>query len=196
MDRLPDIDIDVRDRREALMGHGCVPASLAQDGDLRRHPTGIVCQRVPVDPFSGAAAFPSKGKSGDDLLGGLGYQKIDVIPNTAYAGVTSPQEIDSLIDGGFDFSLLEDRSLVERLHHVGGHADLVLEYRPQDLEELAALVSVIRPGKRHLRGLPMDEVLAQAWTRDGDGYAFKKSHAMAYAMMIMVQAHSMSGERD
>jgi hypothetical protein len=188
--RLPDIDIDVKDRVAALSGISHVSASLYQDGDLRRHPTGLVCQDVPVDPFSGSAAFPSGGRHSEDVLGGLGFQKIDVIPNSAYSLVDSQSEIDELVASGFDFSLLDDRELVSKLHHVGGHVDLVLSYRPRSILELAAIVSVIRPGKRHLRGLEIDEVLRQAWTKDRDGYAFKKSHAVAYAMMIMVQAHS------
>jgi DNA polymerase III alpha subunit len=35
----------------------------------------------------------------------------------------------------------------------------------------------------------MEEILSEVWKRDGgSAYTFKKSHAFAYALMVMVQA--------
>lgn len=196
MARLPDIDIDVKDRAAAIKDHPCVPSSLLQDGDLRKHPTGLMYQAVPVDPVSGASAFPSGGKEMGDVAGTIGYQKIDVIPNHAYSVFHDLSSLDEAKSTEFRWEWLEDRSLVEKLHHIGGHFDLISAYRPQDIGELAALLAVIRPGKRHLIGLPMDELLSQIWEKDPDGaYSFKKSHAFAYALMVTVQATGLLNQR-
>ena len=46
-------------------------------------------------------------------------------------------------------------------------------------------LSVIRPAKRHLIGLPWAEVAQTVWERPADDeYYFKKSHAVAYAMQL------------
>jgi hypothetical protein len=189
MARLPDIDIDVKDRLDALRGHDCVPASLLQDGELKKHPTGVFYQLVPIDPVTRLAAFPSEGKELGDVCEAIGYQKLDVIPNHAYADFSSREDVDAVLNDGFDWDWLLDRELVEGLHHIGSHFDLVSSYAPRNIGELAALLAVIRPGKIHLKGLTMEEILSEVWKKDGgSAYTFKKSHAFAYALMVMVQA--------
>jgi hypothetical protein len=46
---------------------------------------------------------------------------------------------------------------------------------------------MIRPAKRHLIGQPWDTVMSQVWTKPTNGeYYFKKSHATAYAVAVVV----------
>jgi len=56
------------------------------------------------------------------------------------------------------------------------------------VEQLAAVLAVIRPAKRYLIGKDWSEIEAEVWQKpDGDEYYFKKAHAIAYAHVIVVQ---------
>jgi len=47
---------------------------------------------------------------------------------------------------------------------------------------------MIRPAKRNLIGMDWTTVMTTIWTKPEDGeYYFKKAHAVAYAMAIVVQ---------
>ena len=55
------------------------------------------------------------------------------------------------------------------------------------IPRMAMLLSVIRPAKRHLIGLPWKDVAKSVWEKPSDGsYFFKKSHAVAYATLVAV----------
>jgi hypothetical protein len=50
------------------------------------------------------------------------------------------------------------------------------------------VLAVIRPAKRYLIGEDWKKVLDEVWVKPvGDEYYFKKAHAMAYAVAIVVQ---------
>jgi DNA polymerase III alpha subunit len=60
--------------------------------------------------------------------------------------------------------------------------------KPKSIEQLAAVLAIIRPAKKNLLGKSWDEVLEQVWQKPTtDEYYFKKSHAIAYATAIVVQ---------
>jgi DNA polymerase III alpha subunit len=48
---------------------------------------------------------------------------------------------------------------------------------------------MIRPAKRYLIGKDWTTVMTEVWTKQAtdEGYAFRRSHAYAYAMAIIVQ---------
>jgi DNA polymerase III alpha subunit len=86
------------------------------------------------------------------------------------------------------WDLLEDDSFTELLFHVNGHGDILRKMKPSSIEQLAAVLAIIRPAKRYLIGKEWDDVLTEVWTKPtNDEYYFKKSHATAYAMAIVVQ---------
>lgn len=190
MSDLPDIDIDVSDRVSALSHIPHIKASMLQDEELRKHPTGIFCQNMPVDPVTGLAVFPS-GKKSFDIADEMGFYKIDMIPNTAYQYVNSPDHMDALLEQDTDWSLFLREDVVCQLQHINSHFEIIDAYEPASIEELACMIAIIRPGKTHLIGEPWDVVKKEIWKRDGDQYTFKKSHAIAFAMMITVQLKSM-----
>ena len=47
------------------------------------------------------------------------------------------------------------------------------------IPRLAMFLAIIRPGKKHLIGLPWAEVAKTVWDKGTDGYTFKKSHFFA-----------------
>jgi DNA polymerase III alpha subunit len=59
---------------------------------------------------------------------------------------------------------------------------------PKSIEELAAILAMIRPAKRYLIGKDWTTVMTEVWTKpENDEYYFKKAHAIAYAHVIVVQ---------
>jgi hypothetical protein len=74
------------------------------------------------------------------------------------------------------------------LFHVNGHGAVLRQMTPTSIEQLAAVLAMIRPAKRYLIGKDWKEVLDEVWVKPvGDEYYFKKSHAIAYATAIVVQ---------
>jgi hypothetical protein len=78
---------------------------------------------------------------------------------------------------------------VSQLIHLGNHFNSMRKMaEPIDsIPRLAMFLAVIRPAKKHLIGLPWKEVAKTVWDKDSDGgYSFKKSHAIAYAHLVVV----------
>ena len=58
----------------------------------------------------------------------------------------------------------------------------------KSIEQLAAVLAIIRPAKRYLLDKTWTEIMEEVWIKPTDGsYFFKKSHAVAYAQAIVVQ---------
>ena len=187
----PDIDIDVKDRLEALKGHVYTSASIVVDGDLKKHNTGVFFQKVPVDPITGYCSLPS-GKRSGDRASEAGFMKVDFIPNHAYELVESPEHMDDLLDKEIDWTLFDREDVVKKLQQLGNHHEIVYAYQPQSIADLACLIALIRPGKMHLIGEEWDVIREEIWKPQADGsYSYKKSHAVAFAMCIVVQLQSM-----
>ena len=87
-----------------------------------------------------------------------------------------------------DWDMLLDTKVVENLFHLNGHFNIVSKLKPKTIEQLAAVLAIIRPAKRHLMNKDWIDIMKEVWTRPTDGsYFFKKSHAVAYAQAIVVQ---------
>ena len=61
--------------------------------------------------------------------------------------------------------------------------------KPTSIEQLAAVLALIRPAKRYLVGKDWNTIIQEVWKDTGteSGYAFKHSHGIAYATAIVVQ---------
>jgi len=69
----------------------------------------------------------------------------------------------------------------------------VQKLQPKSIEQLAAVLAIIRPAKRQLMYKDWNEIMKQVWVKPTDGsYFFKKSHAVAYAQAIVVQMNLMN----
>ena len=177
-----DVDIDMRDREEILKLVPHVGASVIRNGESKPHNTGVYFQKVPSDPLTGRAHVDHHDAEE------AGYVKVDFLNNHIYQGVRSPQHLRELQAREPMWDLLEHREIVEQLYHIGNHYDLVCAYKPRTVEQLAMVLALIRPAKRHLQGLAYSELTPEIWERPDDGsYYFKKSHSIAFAMAIVVQ---------
>jgi hypothetical protein len=173
-----DIDIDFGDRTAILDIIRHVPASL--DGS-KRHNTGIYCHAVPVNPLTGAASIDYRTAEA------RGYFKIDFLNVGIYKDVKNNQHLEELMNTEPLWDLLEQDDFVDLLFHVNGHGSILRQMKPKTVEQLAAVLAVIRPAKRYLIGKDWDTVLKEVWVKPvNDDYYFKKSHALSYAMAVIV----------
>ena len=87
-----------------------------------------------------------------------------------------------------DWTKLYDKSICTQLIHVNNHYD-TLRKMPElinSIPRLAMFLAVIRPAKRHLIGKTWKEVSETIWDKVDGEYSFKKSHAIAYANLVVV----------
>jgi DNA polymerase III alpha subunit len=179
---MPDIDIDFLDRTAALDIIKYVKASRLDGDNSVPHNTGIYVQPIPYDPVTNLASIDYK--TAEDR----GYMKLDFLNVGIYAGVRSEAHLIELMNIEPLWDLLLEDDFTDKLFHVNGHGAILREMKPRSIEELAAVLAIIRPAKRHLIGKDWIAVMSNVWTRpDGDEYYFKKSHAIAYAHAIVVQ---------
>ena len=86
------------------------------------------------------------------------------------------------------WELFSHKEIVEQLFHINNHYEIVSQHLPKNIEQLAMILAMIRPGKRYLVGKSWSEIEDQVWQKpDNNTYFFKKSHAYSYAMAIIVQ---------
>jgi hypothetical protein len=177
-----DIDIDVKDRDVLLEKLKHTPASIIKDGEIKKHNTGVYFTDIPVHPFTNSANIDYKEAEE------RGYFKLDILNVGVYDGVKNEKHLQELVDQKPDWSLLEHKEIVEQLFHIHNHFDIIDKLRPKSIEELAAVLAIIRPAKRHLLKQNWSDIKENVWKKPtDDSYYFKKSHAIGYALAIVVQ---------
>lgn len=181
-----DIDIDVANRDKLLELIPNVPAMINDNGRKRKHNTGVYFHEVPSDPFTGMCTLDYKTAEE------TGFFKLDILNVSIYENISSDTELDELLEMEPMWDLLEHEDIVAELFHIHNHYDIVQTMRPRSIEELAAVLAIIRPAKRHLLGKDWNTVFASVWEKPTeDTYYFKKAHAISYATAIVVQMNMM-----
>jgi len=179
---MPDIDIDFVNRDEALALFKYVGASRDDNNKLVKHNTGVYLHEVPVNALTGLCAVPY------DHADQEGYFKIDFLNVGLYNGVKDETHLVTLMTKEPLWDLLLQDDFNNLLFHVNGHGSILREMQPTSIEQLAAVLAMIRPAKRYLIGKDWKTVEADVWVKPaGDEYYFKKSHAIAYATAVVVQ---------
>jgi len=186
---MPDIDIDFVDRDKALEHFRHITASRIENDALVKHNTGVYLHEVPIDAPTNLCAIPYKEAEN------VGYFKLDFLNVSLYNGIKSEQHIIDLLNKEPVWDLLLEEEFVNMLFHVNGHVDILRKMKPKTVEQLAAVLAIIRPAKRHLIGENWDRVLVEVWEKPSSkDYFFKKSHATAYAIAIVVQMNLLCDE--
>ena len=179
---MPDIDIDFVDREKALELFNHTVASRQENNKLVKHNTGIYLHEVPVNAVSNLCTIPY------DEAEEHGFFKLDFLNVGIYEGVRDEEHLIQLMEKEPLWDLLDNDDFSNLLFHVNGHGDILRRMKPQSIEQLAAVLAMIRPAKRYLIGKEWTTVMKEVWTKpEGDEYFFKKSHATAYAVAIVVQ---------
>lgn len=178
-----DIDIDFGDRTRILSLLKHTPASIIKDDKATKHNTGVYFTDIPVDPFTGSASLDYN--QAEDR----GYLKLDFLNVSLYNLIHSEQELIELQTKDPQWDKLYTREFCTQLIHIGNHYDTLVKMPEavNSIPRMAMFLSVIRPAKRHLIGQPWAEVAKTVWDKpEDDGYYFKKSHAVAYANLVVI----------
>jgi DNA polymerase III alpha subunit len=179
---MPDIDIDFTDRDSALKLFRHIGASRIDGDRLVKHNTGVYLHEVPVKADVNLCAIPY------DQAEDEGYFKLDFLNVSIYKGVQNEEHLIQLMETEPLWDLLLQDEFADLLFHLNGHGAILRKTCPTSVEELAAVLAMIRPAKRNLIGKSWPEIMKEVWTKpETDEYYFKKSHATAYAMAIVVQ---------
>lgn len=177
-----DIDIDFADRDSILKLIRYTPARQLTQGQVRRHNSGVYVTNIPYDPINNCASIEYEQAEQ------RGYFKIDLLNMSVYQLVKNPNHYQEMLAATPAWDRLwQDSTWARQLVHVGNYADLLKNMRPSTIPQMAAFISIIRPGKAHLQNQPWADVFSTVW--DGDdsqGYTFKKSHSLSYAMLVVL----------
>lgn len=182
-----DVDIDFPTTTDVLdFLPNWVKASVVKGGVLTPHPCGVYPQAIPKDRLTGTAAIPYAEAEK------LGYDKLDFLHLQVYDIFESREEIKALVNLEPNWDLLMIPSVVENLFQLSRHFETISKIKPKSIEELADVIALIRPGKRHLLDFYLrdrDNARKLLYLKDENGFAFKKSHAIAYSLVIQLQLH-------
>jgi len=176
-----DVDIDLGDREKILQHIKHVPAAMRKVNPIRKHATGVYITEIPYDPVNDMAAIDYN--EADER----GYFKLDLLNVHVYNHVRDERHLLELMREP-DWKNLNDPYFVEKLIHLGNHyQSLTKMHEPvNSIPRLAMFLALIRPGKKHLIGLPWGEITKTIWEQGTDGYQFKKAHALGYAHLVVV----------
>lgn len=175
---MPDIDIDFADRSVIL---DKIQHRVAKLDTGKKHNTGVYVTECPHNPVDNLATIDYK--TAEDR----GYFKLDFLNVNIYNKVTDETHLQKLMEKEPQWQLLEHDDFTNLVFHVSGHGDILRKLRPTSVEQLAAVLAMIRPAKRHLVNETWQTINTEVWKKPEDGsYYFKKAHAISYAMACVV----------
>lgn len=187
-----DIDIDFYDRDIILSKIPHVVASRIEKGEIKKHNTGIYLQPIPVNPLTGMASIDYESAQV------RGYFKIDFLNVGAYKGIKDEAHIESLLATEPMWELLYEKEICDKLFHINGYHNLLSQLKPTSILELATVLALIRPGKKHLIPICIEKgfsaIQDEVWIKTENTYSFKKSHGIAYAHVIIMQLNLIVSE--
>jgi len=182
--KIMDIDIDVSTQiNPSDIFENIIPASIVENGELKKHNVGYYFQNMPVDNITGLSAIPYKKALDFD------YFKIDIIHLKLLDYFNSKKELLDYTHKEPKWEMLWDKKVVPKLFHLSKSYDLLNKIRPKSVLEIADCLALIRPGKQKLINSYIKDKNAirpelYNKTRNSD---LRKSHALPYAYLIIAQ---------
>ena len=172
-----DIDIDFADRESVLK---LIQHTPARQSNGKKHNSGVYVTDIPRDPINRCAALDY------ETAEQRGYFKLDFLNMSVYQLIKDPAHYESMLASTPPWERLwTDREWARQLVHVGQYSKLLESMKPDNIQRLAAFISIIRPGKAHLQNKPWSQVFASVWDGDNsEGFIFKKSHAISYSVLV------------
>lgn len=175
---MPDIDIDFADRSIILDKIQHRVAKLDTD---KKHNTGIYVTEIPHNPVDKMSTIDYE--TAEDR----GYFKLDFLNVSIYKDVKDETHLQRLMEKEPQWELLEHDDFTNLLFHVAGHGDILRKLRPRSVEQLAAVLAIIRPAKRYLVNESWETIMKEVWIKpNSEEYFFKKAHAVSYAVAVTV----------
>lgn len=176
-----DIDIDFGNRDSVLEHIQHIPAAMRNVTPIRKHATGVYVTDIPYDSMNDMANIDYT------VAESRGYIKLDLLNVFVYSAIKDEQHLIEMMREP-NWVKLYDKNFVEKLIHLSNHYSSI-QKMPEPINSiprLAMFLALLRPGKKHLIGLSWKEVSNTVWDKGSDGYSFKKSHAIAYAQLVVV----------
>ena len=175
---MPDIDIDFADR-DVILSH--LKHRVAKLNTGKKHNTGVYATEIPHNPVDNLSTI--EHKTADER----GYFKLDFLNVSIYKDVKDEAHLTELMERTPIWQLLEHTDFSDKVFHLNGHNELLKQLKPQSVDQLAATLAIIRPAKRHLANESWETIMKEVWTKPTNGeYFFKKAHAFAYALSVVV----------
>ena len=173
-----DIDIDFADRTLIL---DKLKHRVAKLDSNKKHNTGVYVTEIPHNPIDNLSTIDYKTAEE------RGYFKLDFLNVSIYKDVRDENHLVALMEKEPLWSLLLENEFVDLLFHLSGHGDVLKKTCPTSVEQLAAVLAMIRPAKRYLIGKDWNTIMKEVWTKPETGeYFFKKAHAVSYAIAVVV----------
>ena len=182
-----DIDIDIGDRDKLLSLIEHTHAKMFTQNEIRRHNSGIYVTDIPYDPVTKMCALDYTEADN------RGYFKLDLLNVHVYTQVKDETHLVELMREP-NWSKLNNKKFVEQLVHLGNHYNSLCKMPEpvNSIPRLAMFLAAIRPAKKHLIGEKWSEISKTIWDKNEDTYSFKKSHAIAYAQLVVVHMNLLS----
>jgi len=175
---MPDIDIDFANRDIVL---STLKHRVAKLDSGKKHNTGVYATEVPHNPVDNISTI--EHKTAEER----GYFKLDFLNVSIYKDVRDEAHLQELMEKEPLWQLLEHKDFVDKVFHLSGHDSLLQQLKPTSVQQLAATLAIIRPAKRHLANESWKKIMEEVWIKPTNGdYFFKKAHAFAYALSVVV----------
>ena len=180
-----DVDLSENTRNDILNKLQHIPASKINNVGIFPHNVGVYFCNIPQDKITGLASIDYKRAEED-----FGFFKIDLLHNTIYDKFSTRKGVEDSVNKEPDWNLLRNPLIVKQLPHINNYSELLLKLPlVSSVEELAMFIAIIRPGKKYL----IDKVVENGWKsiedkiwlKEDNGFQFKKSHSIAYALSIV-----------
>jgi DNA polymerase III alpha subunit len=188
---MPDIDLDFpTDFQPNTLFPKAVTASMVKNNRLSKHPCGVYFQNMPVDYESNLAAIPY------DKAPEYGFFKLDFLHLSILDDIQSKSELRKLIATDPQWDILWNPTHTHKLFQLHRQFAVLDTVRPTSVIELADCIALIRPNKKHLITEYCNDKyktrpkLYRSGTEDKS--SFKRSHAIAYALTVVIQLHLIS----
>lgn len=172
-----DIDIDFADRNILLEK---LKHRIAKLDTGKKHNTGVYFTEIPHNPLDNVSTLDYKQAEE------RGYFKIDFLNVSIYEKVRDEKHLNHLMNTTPMWELLEAKDFSDQVFHLNGHNDILKKLKPKTIEQLAAVLAIIRPSKRYLLNRDWESIMQEVWKKPIEGYYFKKSHATSYAVAVVV----------
>jgi hypothetical protein len=183
---MPDIDIDFADRDIVLSQ---LKHRVAKLNTGKKHNTGVYTTEIPHNPVDNLSTI--EHKTAEER----GYFKLDFLNVSIYKDVKDEAHLQELMERKPIWQLLEHKDFVDKVFHLSGHDSLLKQLKPSSVDQLAATLAIIRPAKRYLANESWEKIMEEVWIKPTNGdYFFKKAHAFAYAMSVIVHMNMLCEE--
>lgn len=185
-----DIDIDVSDNKLAREVLNATRASIVENSELKPHIVGLYFQDIPKDHLTGLAAIPY------DHAEEFGYFKVDVLNLSFLENFTNKNQIRTLLKKEPNWKLLTNDNIIPKLFHLARHGEVLKRVRPKSIQEVADVLALIRPNKKHLidKYVQNKESVRKELYKKVDASDLRKSHAIPYAQVIALQLHLLEAD--